>query len=1093
MIKNLFFTAKLALFLVFSLLSLNLAAQTTMLEYRFGGNLNPTVAGPATTSLTYTSGTPAYSGGWLRIAQSKPNDYLELTTNTSGMQNMSLSFDGRLSALGLDASWIVETNYGSGTTFTELTRINFFSLVWIPFNRSLNYTLPATCENKTELKIRIRPLFDGSVAGNLDIDNLKITYGNPKIHISTNGNTTVSPNIPADREVPHLAAPSVSLDTDFGVKSPDMANITHRFRVRNLNGSSGSKLRIDSIVIEGANPGDFAVSPISLSDINQTTSATSNTYKTFDITFSPLEDGLRTAQVYLYSNAYGTGSNNPYIINVLGVGASCKLLPSDFAINKMEQGQQTLLGNYQIGDLIGGVAYNDPQNTLNKRLYPSSNSSKNNLYTSASTSWYVRNATKPVEFGPIDISNQKNVAISFKVAAFTTSNKNKSGIWNEWDYEENGLDHNSTIKVSVLKPDNTTWSQEMILRGAVTGQGTIGVQQYFRYGFDGNGTFTSTYSGTNPNNTQSNSSSTKYSTIVLNIPATANISNLKFKIEAKTDSNDRLWLIDDVKVLTSNAVFKTFTTGNVWSPSEPTQYEKAIIEGDYTNSGHAKVCECEVMEGGSLTIPNNTSVTLQGKLINHGNGDNVVVKDGGNLKQIENSAANVGAITVENTFTLSAGRQQYNYVISPVKGQSLKTIYNGIPFVIYHNENTNFFYNAGNGDYVAGKGFAVKEPTLAAYPADTTTITGKYKGEPYNGTLDYPIAYTTDKVNVSHGWNLIGNPYPSSLDLIEFYNKAGNKDKIESTFKFWDNRNNIHTTQQGSNYGGSNYALFNVASGTSGTGTSIGSSIATERKPTRYVKPGIAFIVRAKSTANGATLHFENSYRSVDAAPDFHGKQNAEQDDRFWLNLTSPTGITVTNAVVYFPRGNNDYASDDSDYQNLSDDIYTIVGNNKLAIQGKAPFEDTDVLPLGINTFKEGNYTISLNEKEGKFANGQAIYLKDKQLNIITNLSQGAYTFETTAGEHTGRFEIVYQPGAILGTQTAVKSGLVVYKDGADFVLKNTDTMSKLDVYDMSGRMIHSAKPQAKEFRLNASTMNNGVYILQVQTPSGIQAKRVIK
>lgn len=102
------------------------------------------------------------------------------------------------------------------------------------------------------------------------------------------------------------------------------------------------------------------------------------------------------------------------------------------------------------------------------------------------------------------------------------------------------------------------------------------------------------------------------------------------------------------------------------------------------------------------------------------------------------------------------------------------------------------------------------------------------------------------------------------------------------------------------------------------------------------------------------TFHFDNSYKSVDAAPDFNSKQNKEQDDRCWLNLTSPTEMTVTNAVGYFPRGNNGYASDDSDYQNLSDDIYTIVENNKLSIQGKVPFENIDVLPWGINTFKEG-------------------------------------------------------------------------------------------------------------------------------------------
>lgn len=60
--------------------------------------------------------------------------------------------------------------------------------------------------------------------------------------------------------------------------------------------------------------------------------------------------------------------------------------------------------------------------------------------------------------------------------------------------------------------------------------------------------------------------------------------------------------------------------------------------------------------------------------------------------------------------------------------------------------------------------------------------------------------------------------------------------------------------------------------------------------------------------------------------------------------------------------------------------------------------------PLGPQHYADGNYTISLDAAEGRFANGQNIYLKDLQTGIITKLSKGAYPFVASAGENTGRF-----------------------------------------------------------------------------------------
>src|SRR5690606_9605948 len=146
-------------------------------------------------------------------------------------------------------------------------------------------------------------------------------------------------------------------------------------------------------------------------------------------------------------------------------------------------------------------------------------------------------------------------------------------------------------------------------------------------------------------------------------------------------------------------------------------------------------------------------------------------------------------------------------------GQNLKTIYPGNPTVIKHEELTNLYYNH-SGAYIAGRGFSIKEPSKTAVP--TPTIDAKFKGLPFNGDLNYPLTYSTTNPEVAHGFNLIGNPYPSNLDIEALFD--ANVTLMEPTFLFWDNRGNILYNQEGSNYNGDNFAKYNAVSGT-GTGT----------------------------------------------------------------------------------------------------------------------------------------------------------------------------------------------------------------------------------------------------------------------------------
>lgn len=177
-----------------------------------------------------------------------------------------------------------------------------------------------------------------------------------------------------------------------------------------------------------------------------------------------------------------------------------------------------------------------------------------------------------------------------------------------------------------------------------------------------------------------------------------------------------------------------------------------------------------------------------------------------------------------------------------------------------------------------------------------------------------------------------------------------------------------------------------------------------------------------------------------------------------------------------------------------SDALFTYAGDTKVIINGRPAFNKEDVIALGISNYTAGTNVIKLGNKEGVFKNGQSIYLKDKELGILTDLTAGDYTFTSEPGEFTNRFEIVYEQGAVLSTTNSSNSKFVVYRDAQDFVLQSsTKKIISYELYDMSGRIIMSQKTNAQEIRFAANTLIDGTYVLKAQLEGGDIISRKIR
>jgi len=569
---------------------------------------------------------------------------------------------------------------------------------------------------------------------------------------------------------------------------------------------------------------------------------------------------------------------------------------------------------------------------------------------------------------------------------------------------------------------------------------------------------------------------------------------------------------NEIEVTTKNGIV---WNGSTWSNGTgPTATDDAEITGEYSLNNSFAVNTLTVVGDGLLVIQNDQDITVNGNILLSGD-NKIVLESDASLVQttagVDTNPTNFSILVKRNATMPTAG---YTFWSSPVSGQNLYNFSNG-----YNSSagtgtgtpwNRFFVYNEANDRFVSkvtgeieltpqsvfetGRGYAIKGmnsfTNTLPYPTTQFSLTGKMN----NGQLfSQPLKNScTAETGCERGYNLVGNPYPSNIDFEALYN--ANSSKIYGTAYFWTNNDITVTQQAGSGYSGNNYAIYNLSGGTGAVDPDPSPGSGTQ-VPNGIIKVGQGFIVKSKVAGAGQALEFNNNIRlGYDPGAIFYNSRKAAKN-RFWLTLTSPANVANTILMAYIPEATNGFEInyDGELFIIGSDSFYSVLGSRKLAIQGKADFVNEDKVALGNVYSRDGEYKISIKTKEGIFDGNQNIYLKDKVLNKLINLSAGDYTFQAIKGTDATRFEIVYKEDLVLGTGAADKSDFVVYKRGTDFVITSSSILGKIEIYDASGRIVKSAKTNDKTMTLDASTFSNGIYIIKAENSGNIKTKKIIK
>ncbi len=530
-----------------------------------------------------------------------------------------------------------------------------------------------------------------------------------------------------------------------------------------------------------------------------------------------------------------------------------------------------------------------------------------------------------------------------------------------------------------------------------------------------------------------------------------------------------------------------------------------IMDVDYT-----------LASGRTLTISGNTSLIVPtGKTLTIANGATFTLKsDVNGTASIANSAGTItGNITVERYIP---ALRKFRFLASPVVGATAANWRNngtntaGIGTQItggtvgnnFDQSTTNsasaFGYNEllAGSDVTVGSG-ATSDPGWTAFTDGNTQALTNGKGfrvlvrgdrtisltggvaTPTNTTLSvtgtYPgasvsIATTKTNSNTNSGFNLVGNPYPATID----WNAVTKGTDISATY-------NTYNPSSGA------YVAWN---GTTGSAT-------------QYIASGQAFFVQQTGATGGITIAEAN--KVTNAAGNFFRNKLT---DHLKVSMKYDSANYDAAFIHFRADAQNDFDTYDGlKFQNAGVNIASVGTDSKrYNINSLASLTETTEIPLSVLGSALTNFELKFEDVES-FKNHE-LYFIDNYLNKMLLLSNG-FTYPITlssdsASVKDGRFKIVFvQKATGIENNNKNANAFILYPNPAANTIhllldaKNTNNENvSFEIYNQLGALMQQGKldfTTAKDQTIAIDQLAQGSYFIKLHGQAQNQIIKFIK
>ena len=441
------------------------------------------------------------------------------------------------------------------------------------------------------------------------------------------------------------------------------------------------------------------------------------------------------------------------------------------------------------------------------------------------------------------------------------------------------------------------------------------------------------------------------------------------------------------------------------------------IKHDITLTTNEECEEITIRSGESLSINAAKTFTVNSELDNHAGTSGLVLKaSSSGLASLVHHTDGVKA-KVETYFNLG-----YHYFISSPISDAISNMY--FDQYMYEWNEPNYSWDNFSGtdvDLLVCKGYDV-------WNVDEQIAT--YSGTLNNGNQS--ISGLTRKASPGSGedagFNLVGNPYPSVLDINGLTFPAG----IAAT-------SYVHRHFEKTYYAWSQ----------GGTGDD----------EARYIQPGQGFFVEVTTT--GASMSFTNAARTHTDLGSLDKSEEIINAETIIVSI-SKDGFTDKTYIAFRDEATTDF-DNNYDASKLTGSyevpyVFSYLNSqlkNKLAINSFPYPDENKVVPLGTRLPEEGSYSLRFSNFNSFYSQPE-FYLKDNLLNKVYDLHKDSIiSFSYQKGQSEYRFDLYFKK---IVANEYMDNHFGVYVEG-DRVYVNSiaeyDYDSQVEIFNLLGQKIY--------------------------------------
>jgi len=488
---------------------------------------------------------------------------------------------------------------------------------------------------------------------------------------------------------------------------------------------------------------------------------------------------------------------------------------------------------------------------------------------------------------------------------------------------------------------------------------------------------------------------------------------------------------------------------NNWTGGKPGATDGALINNDVIVDENVTINNLIINEDVTVTVAKGKTLTVSGDVENLSGIEGLVIESDAALVT---NAPNLQA-AVKRDITASISKSgwtgKWHFLSSPVENQSLQSFIDAAPisgvglpsqhgllgnvtnddrefdFYLYH-EPTMYWANIKTDGFSHENLFYVENGSLSFVPGRGYLVSYGNDGVmTFEGVVnegETTIALTADGSKLT-GFNLIGNPYPCSIDWNA--SSGWTRDVLGSSPYIWIYNDDVHQ-----------YGAYQLGQPKGTHGVS------------NIIAPCQGFFVKASNNGN---IIIDNDVKTTE----MNTFRKINDSKSITINVSGKNGcdeVMICSTTETHNNAEKLYSRRDdvpSLYLNVDGVNYSIVNVEE---------DEQAIIPMGFLCGTTGRFVITSDSK---------VELLDKFTGDVTNLSSNSYEFIGSPSDNADRF--------VVRISDSENDDMFVYQNGNELIING---IGQLQIIDCLGRVV--ANENVSDGRIDITNLNTGVYVVKM-------------